>query len=72
MVGIFGDGVNVAARLEGLADPGGICVSARVQEDVAGKLELTLEDIGSRALKTLHGQYGYTGFAIPPPRTHRR
>src|SRR5215469_7722334 len=30
---IFGDGVNVAARLEGLADPGGICVSARVQED---------------------------------------
>src|SRR5262249_52478702 len=34
---IFGDGVNVAARLEGLADPGGICVSARVQEDIAGK-----------------------------------
>ena len=32
---IFGDGVNVAARLEGLADPGGICVSAGVQEDVA-------------------------------------
>ena len=38
---IFGDGVNVAARLEGLADPGGICVSARVQEDVAGRLDLT-------------------------------
>ena len=36
---IFGDGVNVAARLEGLADPGGICVSARVQEDAAGKLD---------------------------------
>jgi TolB-like protein len=35
---IFGDGVNVAARLEGLADPGGICVSARVQEDTAGRL----------------------------------
>jgi adenylate cyclase len=33
---IFGDGVNVAARLEGLADPGGICGSARVQEDAAG------------------------------------
>src|SRR5215831_18323985 len=36
---IFGDGVNVAARLEGLAEPGGICVSARVQEDAAGKLD---------------------------------
>jgi class 3 adenylate cyclase len=38
---IFGDGVNVATRLEGLAEPGGICVSARVQEDVAGRLEKT-------------------------------
>jgi adenylate cyclase len=37
---IFGDGVNVAARLEGLAEPGGICVSARVQEDAAGRLDL--------------------------------
>src|SRR5215468_8693510 len=37
---IFGDGVNVAARLEALAEPGGICVSARVQEDAAGKLDL--------------------------------
>ena len=43
---IFGDGVNVAARLEGLADPGGICVSARVQEDVAGRLDLTFDDHG--------------------------
>ena len=33
---IFGDGVNIAARLEALAQPGGICVSARVQEDAAG------------------------------------
>src|SRR5215468_5167785 len=33
---IFGDGVNIAARLEGLAEPGGICVSARVQEDTVG------------------------------------
>src|SRR5207302_8358808 len=35
---IFGDGVNVAARLEGIAEPGGICISSRVQEDAAGKL----------------------------------
>jgi adenylate cyclase len=45
---IFGDGVNVAARLETLADPGGICVSARVQEDAAGKLDLTFEDLGEQ------------------------
>jgi TolB-like protein/class 3 adenylate cyclase len=50
---IFGDGVNVAARLEGLAEPGGICVSARVQEDVAGRLDLTFEDIGERSLKNI-------------------
>jgi adenylate cyclase len=50
---IFGDGVNIAARLEGLAEPGGICVSARVQEDVAGRLELAFEDIGERELKNI-------------------
>jgi len=50
---IFGDGVNVAARLEGLAEPGGICVSARVQEDVAGRLNLTFDDIGEQSLKNI-------------------
>jgi adenylate cyclase len=50
---IFGDGVNIAARLEGLADPGGICVSGRVQEDAAGKLELAFDDIGEQALKNI-------------------
>jgi adenylate cyclase len=50
---IFGDGVNVAARLEGLADPGGICVSARVQEDVAGRLDLTFDDLGEQSLKNI-------------------
>jgi adenylate cyclase len=50
---IFGDGVNVAARLEALAEPGGICVSARVQEDAAGKLELSFEDMGEQALKNI-------------------
>jgi adenylate cyclase len=50
---IFGDGVNVAARLEGLAEPGGICVSARVQEDVAGRLDLNFEDLGEQKLKNI-------------------
>jgi TolB-like protein len=50
---IFGDGVNVAARLEVLAEPGGICVSARVQEDAAGKLDLAFEDIGEQSLKNI-------------------
>jgi TolB-like protein len=50
---IFGDGVNVAARLEVLAEPGGICVAARVQEDAAGKLDLAFEDIGEQALKNI-------------------
>jgi TolB-like protein len=50
---IFGDGVNVAARLEALAAPGGICVSARVQEDAAGRLDLAFEDIGEQQLKNI-------------------
>jgi TolB-like protein len=50
---IFGDGVNVAARLEALAEPGGICVSARVQEDAAGRLDLAFEDIGEQQLKNI-------------------
>ena len=50
---IFGDGVNVAARLEGLADPGGICVSGRVCEDVSGKLDISFEDAGEQQLKNI-------------------
>jgi adenylate cyclase len=42
---IFGDGVNIAARLEALAPPGGICVSRRVQEDAADKLDLAFRDL---------------------------
>jgi adenylate cyclase len=50
---IFGDGVNITARLEGLAEPGGICVSARVQEDVTGRLDLAFEDLGEQQVKNI-------------------
>src|SRR5262249_16822955 len=50
---IYGDGVNVAARLESIAEPGGICVSARVEEDAEGKLEITFENAGEQQLKNI-------------------
>jgi adenylate cyclase len=50
---IFGDGVNIAVRLEGLASPGGICVSARVQEDAAGKIDVVFEDLGEQRLHNI-------------------
>lgn len=50
---ILGDGVNVAARLEALAEPGGLCVSGRVQEDLVGKLDLSFRDIGEQRLKNI-------------------
>jgi adenylate cyclase len=45
---IFGDGVNVAARLEGLAEPGGICVSRVVRDQVRDKLDLAFDDLGEQ------------------------
>lgn len=50
---IFGDGVNIAARLEGIAEPGGIAVSARVHEDVAGKIAVSFDDLGELTLKNI-------------------
>jgi TolB-like protein/class 3 adenylate cyclase/Flp pilus assembly protein TadD len=50
---IFGGGVIVAARLERLAEPGSIYVSARVQEDATGKLDLMFEDMGEQQLKNI-------------------
>ncbi|MSP48465.1 MAG: adenylate/guanylate cyclase domain-containing protein [Alphaproteobacteria bacterium] len=50
---ILGDGVNVAARLEQLAEPGGICISARAYEDVRGRLDLDVQDIGEQTLKNI-------------------
>jgi TolB-like protein/class 3 adenylate cyclase len=50
---IFGDGVNVAARLEALCEPGGVCVSQRVREDVQDKLSVVFEDSGEHHLKNI-------------------
>jgi adenylate cyclase len=50
---IFGDGVNIAARLEAMADPGGICVSRTVVTQTRGKLDFPFEDLGDQALKNI-------------------
>jgi adenylate cyclase len=58
---IYGDGVNVAARLEGLAEPGGICVSRIVHEQVCDKLDFSFDDMGEQQVKNI----------ARPVRTHR-
>ena len=58
---IFGDGVNVAARLEALAEPGGICVSRAVRDQVRDKLDFSFEDLGDQQVKNI----------ARPVRTHR-
>jgi TolB-like protein/class 3 adenylate cyclase/Tfp pilus assembly protein PilF len=50
---IFGDGVNIAARLEGIAEPGGVCISDDAQRQVRGKVEFGFEDMGSQTLKNI-------------------
>jgi adenylate cyclase len=50
---IFGDGVNIAARLEALAEPGGICVSAAVRDQVGNRLELSFTDLGEQSVKNI-------------------
>jgi adenylate cyclase len=50
---LLGDGVNIAARLEGIADPGGICVSRAVYEQVANKISVAFTDIGHQSVKNI-------------------
>jgi TolB-like protein/class 3 adenylate cyclase len=50
---IFGDGVNIAARLEGIADPGGVCISDDTYRQIRGKVEIGWDDLGPQTLKNI-------------------
>ena len=50
---IFGDGVNIAARLEGIAEPGGVCVSDDAYRQIRGKVEIAFDDLGPQTLKNI-------------------
>ena len=50
---IFGDGVNIAARLEGIAEPGGICISSSAYDQVRGKVGVEFVDLGEQSLKNI-------------------
>src|ERR1700738_3736640 len=50
---IYGDGINVAARLESLADPGGVCISGKVHEEITSKLALGYEHLGEQTVKNI-------------------
>src|ERR1700746_2967032 len=75
---IYGDGVNVAARLEALAAPGGICVSRVVRDQVRDKLDFSFEDMGeqqvkniARPVRTYSIALGASSRAAPPVRAPR-
>jgi class 3 adenylate cyclase len=65
---LLGDGVNVAARLETIAEPGGICISSSVYDQITGKLDLGFQDIGEQSLKNISRPirvYRVSGAAVP-------
>jgi TolB-like protein/Flp pilus assembly protein TadD len=72
---ILGDGVNVAARLEGIAEPGGICISSSAYEQVHGKIKVEFTDLGEQTLKNIArpvrayavGPNANTSRTAPPP-----
>jgi adenylate cyclase len=68
---LYGDGVNIAARLEGLAEPGAVCVSGTVYEQVEKKLNVELEDLGEQTLKNIARPVRVYGMKLVLPGTER-
>src|SRR5947208_1446477 len=60
---IFGDGVNVAARLEALCEPGGLCISRGANEQIRDKLALAFADLGEQTVKNIARSVGVFGLA---------
>jgi len=60
---IFGDGVNIAARLEALSEPGGLCISRAANEQIRGKLALAFADLGEQTVKNISDAVGVFGLA---------
>ena len=60
---IFGDGVNIAARLEALCEPGGVCISRAANEQIRGKLSLAFADLGEQTVKNIANAIGVFGLA---------
>jgi TolB-like protein/class 3 adenylate cyclase/predicted Zn-dependent protease len=74
---LYGDGVNVAARLEGLAEPGGVCISQQALDQVETKLDLAYEDLGEQQVKNISRpvrayRVRPEGAAPPAPETAKR
>ena len=63
---LLGDGINIAARLEAMAEPGGMCVSDAVQKQLPGKTDIVLEDIGEQTLKNIAQPVRVWRWAIGP------
>jgi class 3 adenylate cyclase len=57
---IFGDGVNIAARLETLCEPGGICISRAANDQIRDKLSISFEDLGEQVVKNISRAVGKT------------
>ena len=65
---LLGDGVNIAARLEGIAEPGGICISGTMFDQVEGKLDLAMSDLGTRQVKNIAKPLRVYSVSVDEPR----